>query len=375
MRLHLGPGAPASCRVTVDDKFVVRNEATGVESNHGETHTVMKPYKLRDAGIDRFSCEYWSAPRFMLQEFVNRLKGRLQDGSQVWVTGNQTLGIMKMIEMAHQWAEWALPPTSPFNPEYAGREHDEDSHDSDDKPDQQGGPPEGSVDDNEGPGSSSSSKSTEPPDNSLRPSSSKRHATAESSNAEGSAASEGSHIRNRTQVPLSAVLSPTVGPLPPIAHTESNELEREVLKTMGDLGIPDQAESSTQAAQRQDDQAQGRIYVATSSTQAAQRSTPQPPQDQAEPPAQASSATETAQARLVVVDRATQAPGGSEVVARKYALTSASSSQYSNSTEKQSLAQAGLLLTAGKAPVRVSRSTQTPWEDDTQLQLVGEQPA
>lgn len=55
---------------------------------------------------------YWSTYRHMLEQFVNRIKGR--DGSGVWVDGEYSINQMKAIDAAFEKAGVAIRPTSSF---------------------------------------------------------------------------------------------------------------------------------------------------------------------------------------------------------------------------------------------------------------------
>lgn len=55
---------------------------------------------------------YWSTYRYMLEEFVNKVKGR--DGSGVWVDGQDSINGMVMIDAGYEKCGLPLRPTSTF---------------------------------------------------------------------------------------------------------------------------------------------------------------------------------------------------------------------------------------------------------------------
>ncbi|TVY91575.1 D-xylose 1-dehydrogenase (NADP(+)) [Lachnellula willkommii] len=55
---------------------------------------------------------YWSTYRHMLEQFVNRIKGR--DGSGVWIDGDYSINQMKAIDSAYEKAGVAIRPMSSF---------------------------------------------------------------------------------------------------------------------------------------------------------------------------------------------------------------------------------------------------------------------
>ena len=53
---------------------------------------------------------YWTTYRYMLEEFVNRIKGR--EGSRVWVDGEESLKQMVVIDEAYEKAGLSIRPMS-----------------------------------------------------------------------------------------------------------------------------------------------------------------------------------------------------------------------------------------------------------------------
>ncbi len=63
-------------------------------------------------GQTRVGAEYWSTYRYMLEEFVNKIKRR--QGSGVWVDGQESINGMVMIDEAYEKCGLPLRPTSTF---------------------------------------------------------------------------------------------------------------------------------------------------------------------------------------------------------------------------------------------------------------------
>jgi predicted dehydrogenase len=63
-------------------------------------------------GTVRVGEEYWSSYRYMLEAFVNRIKGR--QGSGVWVDGQESINGMAMIDEAYEKCGLPPRPTSTF---------------------------------------------------------------------------------------------------------------------------------------------------------------------------------------------------------------------------------------------------------------------
>lgn len=58
----------------------------------------------------RTGAEYWSTYRYMIEEFVNKIKGR--PGSGVWVSGEDSVNGMVMIDQAYEKCGLGVRPTS-----------------------------------------------------------------------------------------------------------------------------------------------------------------------------------------------------------------------------------------------------------------------
>jgi hypothetical protein len=107
-RLHCSVGTPARNRIEVEDVRVTQDEKTGEELDRRRTVEKLTPYTWRDLSIDRDSKPYWTAPKYMLDEFVNRVRGR--PGSGAWVTTADSMVLATMVERAyHNYLRMANP--------------------------------------------------------------------------------------------------------------------------------------------------------------------------------------------------------------------------------------------------------------------------
>lgn len=101
-------------RIDVKDSYVVLNKADRqpvkkwVESNSHKAYT----YKEAGGAFAHLPGEdWWMSYRYQLEEFVNRVKGR---PTQYWVSGEDSVNQMKMIDMAYEKSGLGLRPTSSF---------------------------------------------------------------------------------------------------------------------------------------------------------------------------------------------------------------------------------------------------------------------
>lgn len=83
------------------------------DTQHVKAYT-WGPLATQDAGKVRVGQDWWITYRFMLEEFVNRIRGR--KGSGVWVDLEDSLAQMQMIDSAYIKAGLPLRPTSAYVP-------------------------------------------------------------------------------------------------------------------------------------------------------------------------------------------------------------------------------------------------------------------
>jgi len=100
-------------RIDVEDEFVVRDTETDRVLRRWKTSEAKKIYTWADAGVaDQPSEPYWTSYRHMLEQFVNRIRGR--EGSGVWVEHEDSIAQAKMIDMAYEKSGLPVRPTSNF---------------------------------------------------------------------------------------------------------------------------------------------------------------------------------------------------------------------------------------------------------------------
>jgi predicted dehydrogenase len=101
-------------RIDVVDEHVIK-EASGVIVKRWTTKESTKAYTwgdLRKEGTVRPGEDYWTTYRHMLEEFVNKIKGR--PGSGLWFSGEDSIKQMQVIDGAYEKAGLPLRPTSTY---------------------------------------------------------------------------------------------------------------------------------------------------------------------------------------------------------------------------------------------------------------------
>lgn len=102
--------------ITVSDQFVVRKvgaPAGSAPRKSWKQSKTVKAYTWREAGLAGSETQpgepFWSTYRYQLEQFVNKVRGR--DTPQ-WIDGADSVGTMRMIDMAYTAAKLPLRPTS-----------------------------------------------------------------------------------------------------------------------------------------------------------------------------------------------------------------------------------------------------------------------
>ena len=106
-------------RIDIEDEYVVRSVSG---EGHGDNQVVKrwtkkeskKIYTFKDAGIDQPSEPFWMSYRHQLEQFVDRIRGR--QGSGAWVSYEDSIAQMRMIDMAYKKAGLLVRPTSEYRP-------------------------------------------------------------------------------------------------------------------------------------------------------------------------------------------------------------------------------------------------------------------
>ena len=101
-------------RIDVKDSYVIRNKADGRTVQKWVDSKSHKAYTYKEAGggfADLPGEDWWMSYRYQLEEFVNRVKGRQ---TQYWISGQDSVNQMRMIDMAYKKSGPGLRPTSSF---------------------------------------------------------------------------------------------------------------------------------------------------------------------------------------------------------------------------------------------------------------------
>ena len=108
------PGAMYYHRIRVVDVNVRKRASDGKVLRIWPEKQTRKAYVWDGRGKEKGKEgePYWSTYRHMLEQFVNRIKGR--DGSGVWIGGEYSINQMKAIDAAFEKAGVAIRPTSSF---------------------------------------------------------------------------------------------------------------------------------------------------------------------------------------------------------------------------------------------------------------------
>jgi predicted dehydrogenase len=101
-------------RIDVKDDFEIRNKETGKVVKKWTEEKSHKVYTFKEAGgefADLPGEIHWMSYRYQLEAFVNKIEGRKV---QHWVTGEDSIKQMKMIDMAYEKSGLGMRPTSTF---------------------------------------------------------------------------------------------------------------------------------------------------------------------------------------------------------------------------------------------------------------------
>ncbi|KAK3988688.1 hypothetical protein QBC44DRAFT_292315 [Cladorrhinum sp. PSN332] len=108
-------------RIDVRDEYAIRNKKDGAVVRKWTESSSHKAYSFSEAvasggeGAGQFQNlpgeVWWMSYRYQLEAFVNKIKGR---ETQFWVSGEDSLKQMKMVDMAYEKSGLGLRPTSNF---------------------------------------------------------------------------------------------------------------------------------------------------------------------------------------------------------------------------------------------------------------------
>ncbi|KAI3397093.1 hypothetical protein diail_11236 [Diaporthe ilicicola] len=106
--------APIYHRVDIEDEFVVTKKGTEEIVRKYTKKETKKAYTFREMGEDHPGEIYWITYRHMLEQFVNRVRGR--EGTGVFVSHEDSMAQMRALDMVYEKSGLGLRPTSEYRP-------------------------------------------------------------------------------------------------------------------------------------------------------------------------------------------------------------------------------------------------------------------
>ncbi len=101
-------------RIDVKDSYVIRNKVDRRPVKAWTESASYKAYTYKEADADLIHAPgeaWWMSYRWQLECFVNRVKGRK---TKSWVSGEDSVSQMKMLDMAYEKSGLGLRPTSDY---------------------------------------------------------------------------------------------------------------------------------------------------------------------------------------------------------------------------------------------------------------------
>jgi predicted dehydrogenase len=111
------PGPHYWHSINIEDAHSVKDAADGKTLKSWTEKKTKKAYVWDTAGTDgqvRTGEVYWSTYRHMLEQFVNRIKGR--PGSGAWIDADESINQMRAIDQTYEKAGLPVRPTSAYKP-------------------------------------------------------------------------------------------------------------------------------------------------------------------------------------------------------------------------------------------------------------------
>jgi predicted dehydrogenase len=106
--------APVYHRIEVLDEFVVTRKGSGEEVKRYRKKETRKAYSFREMGDDEPGEPYWSTYRYELEQFVNRIRGRRENGT--FIEHEDSIAQMRALDMIYEKSGLGLRPTSEYRP-------------------------------------------------------------------------------------------------------------------------------------------------------------------------------------------------------------------------------------------------------------------
>lgn len=108
---------PMYHRIDIEDEFVVtKTGSTEVIRKYTEKET-RKAYTFREMGVDQPGEIYWQTYRYVLEQFINRIRGRGASG--MFVSHEDSIAQMRALDMVYEKSGLGLRPTSEYRPDTA----------------------------------------------------------------------------------------------------------------------------------------------------------------------------------------------------------------------------------------------------------------
>lgn len=108
-------------RIDIKDTYIIRSKDKVIKTwTEAQSR---KAYTFQEAGgefADLPGEAYWMSYRHMLEQFINKIKGR---PTQTWISREDSIGQMKMLDMAYKKSGLGIRPTSAYVNEIAKQEN------------------------------------------------------------------------------------------------------------------------------------------------------------------------------------------------------------------------------------------------------------
>ena len=97
-------------RISITEQHTIRNIADKKALKSWTTTEYMKAYKWEEFNGKKKGEDWWNTYRWMLEEFVNKIKGR--EGTGVWMSHENSIHQMEMVDSGYAKAGMAIRPSS-----------------------------------------------------------------------------------------------------------------------------------------------------------------------------------------------------------------------------------------------------------------------
>lgn len=117
VRIWWWPGPHYYHSILIEDEHSIKDAANGKILKTWTEKQTKKAYVWDGPGTNgqvRTGEAYWSTYRHMLEQFVNRIKGR--PGSGAWIDADESINQMRVIDQAYEKAGLPIRPTSTYKP-------------------------------------------------------------------------------------------------------------------------------------------------------------------------------------------------------------------------------------------------------------------